>query len=246
MDFKTPNLAGANSLVNSIASKVDEIEGKVLEATNLAASASDLLPKMELDLADLKAKTGLVIPELPTLPSLNLQSELTALTSLAPGSAQYTDKLSSITSSFGSGISAGGFSLDSLVSDASSTIADAASALSAGISSVSASSALSAKIPNFELPPGASEAVEKAKASLLATAPALKELASSFSESVTEDLTKGIFGDKLAKDTQASHLESVLSNLKSAAEAMNKKTDAINEEIKKRRAELRQAETIAI
>ena len=101
MDFKTPNLAGANSLVNSIASKVDEIEGKVLEATNLAASASDLLPKMELDLADLKAKTGLVIPELPTLPSLNLQSELTALTSLAPGSAQYTDKLSSITSSFG-------------------------------------------------------------------------------------------------------------------------------------------------
>ena len=245
MDFKTPNLAGANSLVNSIASKVDEIEGKVLEATNLAASASDLLPKMELDLADLKAKTGLVIPELPTLPSLNLQSELTALTSLAPGSAQYTDKLSSITSSFGSGISAGGFSLDSLVSDASSTIADAASAISAGISSVSASSALSAKIPNFELPPGASEAVEKAKASLLATAPALKELAHSFSESVTEDLTKGIFGDKLAKDTQSSNLGSLFSNLESAGKAFGKKMAAIDKALAAKNTESRQVETTA-
>ena len=246
MDFKGVNLPGANSLVNSIASKVDEIEGKVLEVTNLTASASDLLPKMELDLADLKAKTGLVIPELPSLPSLNLQSELTALTSLAPGSAQFADKLSSITSSFGSGLSAGGFSLDSLVSDASSAISDATSALSAGTSSVSAASALSAKIPNFELPSGATEAVEKAKASLLATVPVLKELPHSFSESVTEDLTKGIFGDKLAKDTLASNLGSVLSNVESAGKAFGKKAEAIQKALAAKNVESRIAETIAI
>jgi hypothetical protein len=245
MDFKTPSLPGANSLINSIASKVDEIEGKVLETVNLNATAADLTAKMKTDLEDLKAKTGIVIPELPTVPSLNLQSELTALTSLAAGSSQYTDKLASITSSFGSGLTAGGFSLDSIVSDASSTISDAASALSAGTSSVSASTALASKVPNFELPPGAPEAVEKAQASLLAAAPALKELAHSFSASVKADSTKGIYGDKLAKDTQSSNLGSLFSNLESAGKAFGKKMAAIDKALAAKNTESRQVETTA-
>ena len=159
VDFTTPSLPGASEAYNAIAKKVQEVEDKVLTEANLTATASALTAVIETDLTDLKAKTGLVIPELPTTVPLNLQSELSALTGLTPGSSQYITKLSSITSNFGSSLTANGFSLDTIVSDASSAISDATSALSAGLPSVSASSALSAKVPNFELPPGALEAV---------------------------------------------------------------------------------------
>ena len=244
VDFKTPSLPGANEIYNHIAKKAEEIDTTAIE--KMTSSASDVVSKLKTDLTDLKAKTGDLIPELPSVPSVNLQSELTALTGLTAGSSQYTDKLTSITSRFGSGLSAGGFNIDTIVSDASSAISDASSALAAGTSSVSPASALSAKVPNFELPPGATEAVEKAKASLLASAQPLKELAHSFSESVTQDDAKGLFGDKVARDTQSSNLGSVLSNLESMGKAFDKKANAIEEQIKKSNQEKREEEPTTI
>ena len=241
-DIKTPNLPGANELFNTIVKKVEEIDTTALE--KMASDASEVVSQLKTDLTDLKAKTGAVLPELPTTLPTNLQSELVALTGLTVGSSQYTDKLSSITSKFGSSLTASGYNLDTIVSDASTTIANQTSAIAAGTSSVSISSALSAKVPNFELSPGATEAVEKAKATLLATAPALKELAHSFSESVTQDDTKGLYGDKVARDTQSTNLQSLLSNLESAGKAFAKKADALNEEIKKRNAEQREENTV--
>tara|TARA_B100000131_G_C18099229_1_gene605294 strand:- start:1414 stop:2160 length:747 start_codon:yes stop_codon:yes gene_type:complete len=242
VDITTPNLPGANELFNTIARKVESIDTSALE--NMASDASGVISQLKTDLTDLKAKTGAVLPELPTTVPTNLQSELTALTGLSLGSSQYTDKLSSITSKFGSSLTASGYNLDTIVSDASTTITNQTSAIAAGTSSVSISSALSAKVPNFELSPGATEAVEKAKASLLATAPALKELAHSFSESVTQDDTKGVYGDKVARDTQATNLQTITNNLKTFGEAFAKKADALNEEIKRRNAEQREENTV--
>ncbi len=244
VDFKTPSLPGANEIYNHIAKKAEEIDTTAI--ANKAADASAVVSKHKTDLTDLKAKTKDLMPELPSLPSLNLQSELSSLSSLAPTGAAYAEKLSSITSKFGSGLSAGGYNIDSVVSDASSAISGATSALAAGTSSVSPASALSAKVPNFELPPGATEAVEKAKASLLASAQPLKELAHSFSESVTQDDAKGLFGDKVARDTQSSNLGSVLSNLESMGKAFDKKANAIEEQIKKSNQEKREEETLTI
>jgi len=221
VDFTTPNLPGANALFNAVAAKVESID--IAAVANKSKDAADVVDKLKADLEDLKAKTGLVIPTLPTLPSLNLQAELTALTGLTAGGNQYISKLSSISNNFGSGLTAGGFSLDSIVSEASTTLASAATALSNGTSSVSLSSALSAKLPNFELPPGATEAIEKAKASLLADLPSLKELAHSFSESITADETKGLYGDKLSREAMESNLSSLASNLESAVFKFNAK-----------------------
>ena len=242
VDITTPNLPGANELFNTIVQKVESIDTTAI--SNMTADASGVVSQLKTDLTDLKAKTGAVLPELPTTPPINLQAELTSLNSLAPTGAAYAEKLSSITSNFGSSLTASGYNLDTIVSDASSAISDASSAIAAGTSSVSTSSALSAKVPNFELSPGATEAVEKAKATLLATAPALKELAHSFSESVTQDDTKGLYGDKFARDTQASNLQTITNNLKTFGEAFAKKADALNEEIKRRNAEQREENTV--
>ena len=241
-DITTPNLPGANELFNTIARKVESIDTTALE--KMASDASGVVSTLKTNLTDLKAKTGAVLPELPTTLPTNLQSELVALTGLTVGSSQYTDKLSSITSKFGSSLTASGYNLDTIVSDASTTIANQTSAIAAGTSSVSISSALSAKVPNFELSPGATEAVEKAKATLLATAPALKEVAQSFSQSVTQDDTKGLYGDKVARDTQASNIQTITNNLKTIGEAFTKKADALNEEIKRRNVEQREENTV--
>jgi len=237
VDFTTPNLPGANALFNAVAAKVESID--IAAVANKSKDAADVVDKLKADLEDLKAKTGLVIPTLPTLPSLNLQAELTALTGLTAGGNQYISKLSSISNNFGSGLTAGGFSLDSIVSEASTTLASAATALSNGTSSVSLSSALSAKLPNFELPPGATEAIEKAKASLLADLPSLKELAHSFSESITAEEPKGLYGDKLARETQASNLSSLMSNLESAGKAFGAKARRLEEKLKQTNSESR-------
>ena len=242
VDFTTPSLPGASEAYNAIAKKVQEVEDKVLTEANLTATASSLTAAIETDLTDLKAKTGLVIPELPTTVPLNLQSELSALTGLTPGSSQYITKLSSITSNFGSSLTANGFSLDTIVSDASSAISDATSALSAGLPSVSASSALSAKVPNFELPPGALEAVEKAKAALLPVIEAVKETASQLDASMTADDVTGIYGDGYSRQELQTSTTSLLGALKSAGEAFDRKAKRIEEALRQSNAQQRQEE----
>ena len=114
VDFKTPDLPGASAVYNKIAAKADEIEKDVMSKLNVDASA--LTSGLKADLEDLKSKVQGMIPELPTASSLNLQSEISALSGLAAGSDAYAAKLSSLSTSFGSAISAGGYSLDSIVS----------------------------------------------------------------------------------------------------------------------------------
>jgi len=244
MNFKTPNLPGASILYNAIARKVAEIEDKILTELNLATTAADLVAKIESDLLDLKEKTKGLMAELPIAAALNLQAELQALNGLSLGTDQYANKLASITTAFGPAIKSGGYNLDSIITDSASTISAATSALKSGSSSVSITSALSSKIPNFELPPGAVVAIEKAKASLLPEFKSLKELAHSFSESVSEDLVKGIFGDKKARDKLATDLAALEAKLKPAAAAFGAKAKRLEKRLSERRVNERTIEIL--
>ena len=140
-DFKTPNLCGASTEFNSLLSTFDSLENDLLNGLETAAStlSSTLGTGLDSLISDL---SNFGIPELPTLPNINLQSQLTSLASLdissVEGLNQYNSLLSDITTQFGDALSTAGFSLDSLVSDATSLI--------------SGGDGLCGAIPNFSLP----------------------------------------------------------------------------------------------
>ena len=217
VNFTTPNLPAASAVYNKIASKVDSIEKDVMG--KLESTASDLKASLEPDLLDLKAKTMSMIPELPSLPSLNLQAEITSLAALSPGSGEYASKLASIGTSFGGAISTGGYSLDSIVSDGASALAGATGSLSAAI-------------PNMELPAGATEAIELAKAALQPDTDVLKEAASAFSTDKTVDEVKGIFGDAFATNTLADSAKSLASAAETAGNTFNGRAERLAKELK--------------
>jgi len=140
-DFKTPNLCGASTEFNSLLSTFDSLENDLLNGLETAAStlSSTLGTGLDSLISDF---SDFGIPELPTLPNINLQSQLTSLASLdissVEGLNQYNSLLSDITTQFGDALSTAGFSLDSLVSDATSLI--------------SGGDGLCGAIPNFSLP----------------------------------------------------------------------------------------------
>ena len=217
VDFSIPNLPGASAVYNKIASKVDSIEKDVMSKLEVPASA--LAGSLTTDLLDLKAKTSSMIPKLPSLPSLNLQAEITSLAALSPGSGEYASKLASIGTSFGGAISTGGYSLDSIASAGASALAGATGSLSAAI-------------PNMELPAGATEAIELAKAALQPDTDVLKEVASSFSIDETVDEVKGIFGDVFAKNTLADSAKALASAAETAGKVFNGRAERLAKELK--------------
>ena len=220
VNFTTPNLPGASDIYNKIASKVDSIEKDVM--SKLEVDASVLTSSLSTDLTDLKAKTGDMIPELPSLPAVNLQAEITGLAALSPGSGEYIAKIASITTSFGSAISAGGYNVDSIVSD--------------GISSLAGDTgSLSAAIPNMELPSGATEAIELAKASLLPTIDVVKEDAPTFSTDESVDELKGIFGDAIATNALADSTKTLASAAETAGKVFNGRAERLAKELKEAR-----------
>ena len=77
-DFKTPNLSGSSPELNEVLGKFDSIKGEVSDGLESEASvlASTLNTSVE---GDLKSKLGDLVPEIPTLPNVNLQSEMSSL-----------------------------------------------------------------------------------------------------------------------------------------------------------------------
>ena len=216
-NFSIPNLPGASEVYNKIASKVDSIEKDVM--SKLEVDASALAGSLTTDLLDLKAKTLSMIPELPSLPSVNLQSEITSLAALAPASPAYASKLASIGTSFGGAISTGGYSLDSIAS--------------AGVSALAgATGSLAGAIPNMELPPGATEATEVAKAALQPDTDVLKEVASTFSIDVSVDDITGIVGDVFATNTLADSAKTLASAAETAGKVFNGRAERLAKELK--------------
>lgn len=106
--------------------------------------ASALATAVGANLDTLKANITGLLPELPTIPDINLQSELTSLLALPIGSAQYLSKLASLRTQFGDALSLQGFDFDSLIPDLVSGEIDVCSG-----------------IPNLSLPSGAGNPILK-------------------------------------------------------------------------------------
>ena len=145
-DFKVPNLCGASPEFNAIQTKFESMITSALDGLESEASALKATLDSEVNalVGDLKA----MIPELPALPDINLQAELTSLTGLDIGSGEHNALLADITSKFGNALTTGGFSLDSLVSDAASLLEGGGS--------------LCSGVPNFTVPAAGGDAVQKA------------------------------------------------------------------------------------
>ena len=136
MDLISSNLQATNAKFNSILSKLEE--EKDLALANLETAAATLTPELESKLGEVTSNLRSLVPEGFSVPNVNLQAQLQSLSGLTDVT-QSANLLSSITADFGDALSASGFSLDTLVSDA-------ASAFGSGDS-------LSGIVPNFERSP---------------------------------------------------------------------------------------------
>ena len=202
-------LCGANLNFDAITESAGDLKTSLkskLGGAGTFTSASDLTSLVDGKVSALTAQVSGLLPELPSVPPLSFQSELTSLANFdrttVTGLLDYQSKLSSITDNFGSALSGSGFDLDDLVSkatpalssatDALSSVTDAASGALSGATDAlsSASDLLSGSLPsvpsfdvckdcpNFELKAGATEAIQSAQDSVLAQAEgALEEIA---------------------------------------------------------------------
>jgi hypothetical protein len=124
-------------------SSLPSIEGGV---GGIFSSASDLKSLVEEKVVDLKSQMTTLLPEIPEIPALSLQSELTSLAGFdltsPSGLLSYKSKLSSITESFSSSLSSSGFSLDDIISKAAPPTAGLTSALGAATGALSTATGL--------------------------------------------------------------------------------------------------------
>ena len=166
MDLTTSGLAGVNEKFNNILKKVDSVADTM--KAQIQGDASAAAAAIGGDLSALTGELRNLIPQGLELPNINLQSQLSSLSSISDPT-QAANLLSSITSSFGTELSASGFNLDTLVSNAKSAIAGGTS--------------LSFSIPNFEKPAdGVSAAFQKAVAVKIPDKDTVKETAATFVE----------------------------------------------------------------
>ena len=186
-DFTTPNLAGASEVFNGYVSKVNIIKDDVLAGLEVDASA--LASTLTPELTSLTAELRDFMPELPALPDINLQSQLSSLSGLDVGSSQYNNLLGSITDNFGTAVTSAGSSLGSLVSDAASAVADG--------------NTLSGVIPNMGLPALGGDVKLLADAIKQATEDAEAEIVSSFTANDALTNLQSTLGDAVAAAAEA-------------------------------------------
>ena len=161
-DFKVPNLCGASPEFNAIQTKFESMITSALDG--LEGDASTLKTTLDTNVNGLVRDLKAMIPELPELPDINLQAQLTSLSGLSFGSGLYNSLLADITTKFGSALTTNGFDLDTLV-------LAAAEAITGGTNLCSA-------VPNFTVPAAGGDAVEKAVDVLQPVVDSLPEKAS--------------------------------------------------------------------
>ena len=159
-----PNLCGASPELDEALTKLEELENDL--TAKIDAVASEAAAVAEAAVTELKAAFDGLALDLPEVPPLNLQAEITSLLELpktTPGEVlAYTSKLSNIETNFGTELTSAGKSLTTLVTDATTAI--------------SGDGDLCAAVPNFEkAADGSAPAVEKAAAVLQAAVPPLAE-----------------------------------------------------------------------
>ena len=159
-----PNLCGASPELDDILTKLEALESEITSQIDSAASAAAAAAATKV--TTMKSALDDLALDLPELPPLNLQAELTSLLALPKTNIgeviAYTAKLANIETNFGTELTSSGKSLTTLVTDATA-------ALSGG-------GDLCAAVPNFEkVADGSAPAVEKAAAVLQAAVATLAE-----------------------------------------------------------------------
>lgn len=181
-DFKVPNLCGASAEFNAIQTKFESMITSALDGLEIDASALKATLDSEIDalMGDIKA----MIPELPELPDINLQAELTSLTGLNIGSGEYNALLADITKLFGSSLTTSGFDLTALVLNAKSLLGSGGS--------------LCSDVPNFTVPAAGGDAVQKAVGVKQAIADAEEEKPSTLNNNSNVASAKKAVEDKVS------------------------------------------------
>ena len=159
-NLKVPNLCGASPEFNAIQLEfenlIDDAVNKLeAEASAAVATATTIFNSLDTELKNL-------VPEIPELPDINLQSELVSLTALTPGTFEHTQLLAKIATDFEDALTKAGYELSTLVANA--------------LESISVGKDLCSVVPNFEKPAdGSSEPKEKAVESKQATVDSVEE-----------------------------------------------------------------------
>ena len=145
-NLKVPNLCGANAECNAVQTKLeslrsDAVAGLESGASSLASTLDSAVTSLTTDLRDL-------MPEVPSLPDVNLQSLLTSLSGQTPGTFEHTTLLTKIKTDFETELTAAGKNLDTLVTKA--------------LSEIQGGGDLCSVVPNFvKASDGLTDAVEK-------------------------------------------------------------------------------------
>ena len=97
--FSNNNLQGANEKLNKSLTDAKALKDSLL--ANHGGDASTILASVESKVSDLQNSFADMIPELPTIPNINMQSEFATLSKLNITSPQYLSQVANITSQFG-------------------------------------------------------------------------------------------------------------------------------------------------
>ena len=87
-------ICGQNLNMDALIGQVTSIKAKLLSGLDLDASA--LKSQMVADLDIMLSKLRDLVPEMPTIPSVTLQTEISDLLSMRVGGADYLSKLAEL------------------------------------------------------------------------------------------------------------------------------------------------------
>ena len=164
-DFTTPNLQGANEKLNKALTDATALKDKLL--AEHGGEASSILATLQSAVADLISSLGSLIPELPEIPNINMQSDFTQLAnfdiSTPEGLASFEAQKASLKSQFGDALDAKGIDLDSVASQMNS------------LSLEDATAQIGDLVPNLQLPAGETTPIELSAAISQASEQAVEE-----------------------------------------------------------------------
>ena len=191
-DISNPNLCGADADVNKLLNKFDEIKAEV--EAGLDKAASELSAALDTGLTELTNDLRKLVPELPELPSLNLQSEIKTLQGLIPGTPEFIALAAKLEKEFGEALTKAGQDLDTIIKAAVPAISTGLEELSGAVDNLlggveAGSPDVCKLVANLEKLEGAKDSdgndippIEKAPAVLQAKAVGLAEDASKIVE----------------------------------------------------------------
>ena len=138
--FSNINLEGANEKLNIALTDAKALKDSLL--ANHGGDASTILASVESKVSNLVSSFADMIPELPTIPNISMQSEFATLTNFDIGTPQYQSQVANITAQFGTAMKDKGLDIESLAGQ------------------VQAGGDIGELLPNLQLPDGETIPVE--------------------------------------------------------------------------------------